>query len=76
MELREEDPDPGLPLVWKAKPNGVRVSGVSVSTWHAPLQISPKRYHCSLPWTGHRYVVTAFTPPQGDSIPQEESNIL
>ena len=62
MELREGDPDPGLPLVWKSKPNGVRVPGVSVSTKHQPLQVSPKRFHCSLPWTGDRYVVTAFTP--------------
>ena len=76
LELREGDPDPGLPLVWRAKPNGARVPGVKVDTRHKPTQISPKRYHCSLPWTGDRYVVTAFTPRGGDAIPKEESKVL
>ena len=76
MELREEDPDLGLPLVWKEKPNGARVPGVSVSTRHAPLQISPKRYHSSQSWTGDRYVVTAFTPRSGDATPKEDVNVL
>ena len=76
MELREEDPDPGLPLVWRAKPNGLKVPGVSMSTRHRPVKVSPKRYHCSLPWTGNRYVVTAFTPRSGDSLPKADALLL
>ena len=76
LELREEDPDPGEPLTWKNKPNGTRVPGVALSTRHRPLQFSPRRYHVTLPWSGQRIVVTAFTAKGAVSMSEDERKLL
>ena len=31
------------------------------ATWHDPVVFHPKRYHRTLPWTGSRYAVVAYT---------------
>ena len=62
VELRDGDPsDPALPLSWREVPGGKRVPGQVHATWHHPTVFSPKRYHKTLPWTGTRYTVIAYT---------------
>ncbi|CAE7373259.1 RE1 [Symbiodinium necroappetens] len=62
VELRDGDPsDPALPLSWREVPGGKRVPGQVHATRHHPTVFSPKRYHKTLPWTGTRYTVIAYT---------------
>ncbi|OLP81054.1 Copia protein [Symbiodinium microadriaticum] len=62
VELRDGDPStPNLPLSWREIPGGKRAPGQVHSTRWCPTVFSPKRYHKTLPWTGTRYSVIAYT---------------
>ena len=62
VELRDGDPSvPGLPVTWREVPGKKKVPGQARPTWHSPTWFSPKRYHRTLPWTGTRYAIVAFT---------------
>ena len=62
VELRDGDPSkPDLPLSWRELPGGRRAPGQVHPTRWRPTTFSPKRYHKTLPWTGTRYSVIAYT---------------
>ena len=62
VERRDGDEfDVQAPLVRKEIPRGTRAPGQAMTTWHRPVKFSPKRYHQTLPWTGSRYAVVAYT---------------
>ncbi|CAE7677868.1 GIP, partial [Symbiodinium necroappetens] len=62
VELRDGDPsEPHLPLSWRDLPGGKRAPGQVHPTRWRPTTFSPKRYHKTLPWTGTRYSVIAYT---------------
>ena len=61
---------------WETKENGKRVPGHLHSTWRSPLLFDPKRYHCTRPWKGMRWAVTAYTARSLRGLEGEDRNYL
>ncbi|CAE7912341.1 unnamed protein product, partial [Symbiodinium necroappetens] len=76
VELRDGDPSkPDLSLSWRELPGGRRAPGQVHPTRWCPTTFSPKRYHKTLPWTGTRFSVIAYTARSWPEA-QKDSEVL
>ena len=61
-------PDPNAPLT-QAPPGSASAShpweatqlGTTLDTWHTPTSFACESLHCTMPWQGDRWVLTAYT---------------
>ncbi|CAE7670010.1 GIP [Symbiodinium sp. CCMP2456] len=61
---------------WRTMPNGSTMAGEVHDTHYKATEFDPRAWHASMPWTGTRFVISAFTSRAVDMVGNRDLKLL